>query len=115
MAATVHFGINLPPQFADYRPSRFLLELLPAAPALLTSMDGGNTEDCREQSRPPSMAVGRIGSLPITTLPPSMAVGRIGSLPITTLPPSMAVVKPGRSTWQCFEQAGREDSARNCR
>lgn len=25
--------------------------------ALLTSMDGGNVEDCREQSRPPSLAV----------------------------------------------------------
>jgi hypothetical protein len=65
------------------RPSRFLLEPLPAAPALLTSMDGGNAEDCLEQSRPPSRAV-----------------GRIGSLPIATLPPSMAVVKPGRSNWQ---------------
>jgi hypothetical protein len=89
------------------RPSRFLLEPLPAAPALLTSMDGGNAEDCLEQSRPLSMAVGRIGSLPIATLPPSMAVGRIGSLPIATLPPSMAVVKPGRSNRQYSEQALR--------
>jgi len=40
---------------------------------LLTSKDGGNADDCREQSRPPSMA-GRIGSLPIATLPPSLAV-----------------------------------------
>jgi hypothetical protein len=107
------------------RPSRFLLEPLPAAPALLTSMDGGNAEDCREQFRPPSMAVGRIGSLgncscvalppaslavvPIATLPPSMAVGRIGSLPIATLPPSMAVVKPGRTNRQRSEQAGLID------
>jgi hypothetical protein len=74
------------------RPSRFLLEPLPAAPALLTSMDGGNAEDCREQFRPPSMAV-----------------GRIGSLPIATLPPSMAVVKPGRSNRQRSEQAGPID------
>jgi len=43
------------------RPSRFLLEPLPAVPALLTSMDGGNAEDCREQSRPPSMAVVKPG------------------------------------------------------
>jgi len=68
------------------RPS-ILLVSLPATPALLTSMDGGNAEDCREQSRPPSMAV-----------------GRIGSLPIATLPPSMAVVKPGRSNSRRFRQ-----------
>jgi hypothetical protein len=59
---------------AESRLSRFLLEPLQTAPALLISMDGGNAEDCREQSRPPSMAVGRIGSLPIAILPPSMAV-----------------------------------------
>ncbi|MDI1230563.1 MAG: EAL domain-containing protein [Methylobacter sp.] len=41
---------------------------------LLTSTDGGNTEDCREQSRPPSLAVDRVGSLPTATLPPSLAV-----------------------------------------
>ncbi|MDO9048625.1 MAG: GNAT family N-acetyltransferase/peptidase C39 family protein [Methylobacter sp.] len=41
---------------------------------LLTSMDGGNADDCREQSRPPSLAVGRTGSIPVTTLPPSLAV-----------------------------------------
>ncbi len=47
---------------------------LPIA-ALLTYMNGGkNADDCRKQSQPPSMAVGRIGSLPIATLPPSMAV-----------------------------------------
>ncbi len=33
--------------------------------ALLTSIDGGNADDCREQSRSPSLAVGRIGFLPI--------------------------------------------------
>ena len=40
---------------------------------------------------PPSLAVGRTGSLPIPTLPPSLAVGRTGSLPVPTLPPSLAV------------------------
>ncbi|MDD4905707.1 MAG: GNAT family N-acetyltransferase/peptidase C39 family protein [Methylobacter tundripaludum] len=45
----------------------------PPVATLLTSKDGGNADDCREQSRPPSMA-GRIGSLPIATLPPSLAV-----------------------------------------
>jgi hypothetical protein len=97
------------------RPSRFLLEPLPAAPALLTSMDGGNAEDCREQFRPPSMAVGRIGSLgncSCVALPPaSLAV-----VPIATLPPSMAVVKPGRSNRQRSGQAGPIDKDdRQCR
>lgn len=32
------------------------------------------------------------GSPSVATLPPSLAVGRIGSLPITTLPPSLAFV-----------------------
>ncbi|MDO9425107.1 MAG: EAL domain-containing protein [Methylobacter sp.] len=41
---------------------------------LLTSTDGGNAEDCREQSRPPSLAADRAGSLPTATLPPSLAV-----------------------------------------
>jgi diguanylate cyclase (GGDEF)-like protein/PAS domain S-box-containing protein len=41
---------------------------------LLTSRDGGNAEDCPEQSRLPSLAVGRAGSLPTATLPPSLAV-----------------------------------------
>ncbi|MDO9169608.1 MAG: GNAT family N-acetyltransferase/peptidase C39 family protein [Methylobacter sp.] len=48
------------------------IDSLPVA-TLLTSTDGGNADDCREQSRPPSMA-GRISSLPIATLPPSLAV-----------------------------------------
>ncbi len=36
---------------------------------LLISMDGGNADDCWEQSWPPSLAVGRIGSLPIYDTP----------------------------------------------
>ena len=78
----------------DNRSMRCSTSYIPAVvpvATLLTSKDGGNTDGCREQSRPPSMA-GRIGSLPIATLPPSLAVGRIGSLPIATLPPSLAVV-----------------------
>lgn len=63
---------------------------IPAA-ALLTSMDEGNADDRREQSRPTSMAADRAGSLPATALPPSLAVGRAGSLPATALPPSLAV------------------------
>jgi predicted signal transduction protein with EAL and GGDEF domain len=46
---------------------------LPVA-TLLTFKDGGNAEDCREQSRSPSLAVDRAGSLPAATLPPSLAV-----------------------------------------
>ncbi|WP_432740805.1 hypothetical protein ABXJ76_12190 [Methylobacter sp. G7] len=50
----------------------FSLALMIAA--LPTSTDGGSADDCREQSRPPSMAVGRTGSIPLATLPPSMEV-----------------------------------------
>jgi len=60
---------------------------------LLTSMDVGNAEDCREQSRPPSLAVGRIGSLPIATLPPSLAVvGITGSNGKTTVKEMVAAI-----------------------
>ncbi|MDO9105665.1 MAG: UDP-N-acetylmuramoyl-tripeptide--D-alanyl-D-alanine ligase [Methylovulum sp.] len=41
---------------------------------------------------PQSLAVGRVGSMPTSTLPPSLAVGRVGSIPTSTLPPSLAVV-----------------------
>lgn len=45
-----------------------------ATATLLTAKDGGNAENRREQSRPPSLAVDRSGSLPSATLPPSLAV-----------------------------------------
>jgi diguanylate cyclase (GGDEF)-like protein/PAS domain S-box-containing protein len=58
---------------------------------LPASRDEENAGDCREQSRPPSLAVGRSDSRPDATLAPSLAVGRSGSLPDATLPPSLAV------------------------
>jgi diguanylate cyclase (GGDEF)-like protein/PAS domain S-box-containing protein len=45
-----------------------------SAATLPVSMDGGNAENCREQSRPPSLAVARSGSRPDATLSPSLAI-----------------------------------------
>jgi hypothetical protein len=67
----------------------------PVAMLLSPSLAVGRIGSLPVATLPPSLAVGRIGSLPIATLPPSLAVGRIGSLPIATLPPSLAVVNVG--------------------
>ncbi|MDP1708090.1 MAG: amino acid adenylation domain-containing protein, partial [Gammaproteobacteria bacterium] len=49
----------------------------------------GNDEIGREPSRPPSLAVGRIGSLPIATLPPSLAVEQLREHLAARLPTAM--------------------------
>ena len=41
----------------------------PPIATLLATMAGGNADDCREQSQPPSVVVGRIDSLPICGTP----------------------------------------------
>ncbi|MFA5017880.1 MAG: cobaltochelatase subunit CobN, partial [Methylobacter sp.] len=90
-------GLNVLPVFtSSLRAGR--IGSLPIA-TLLTSMDGGNAEDCREQSRPPSLAVGHNdNALPIALSYFSGEQGAHIDVLINTTAFAMGEITPGGAT-----------------